>query len=97
MVPTASMANLIAVMLQCGKEFECIIGDKSHIYAYEGGSIAKIGGVTYRVAANANDGTIPIESIAAELRRDTLYGHMTYTSLVCIEDTQNICGGVTLP
>jgi len=53
--------------------------------------------VPFRVATNSIDGTIPIENIESELRRDTFYGHMTITGLVCLEDTQNMCGGVTLP
>lgn len=96
-MPTTHMANLIALMVHCGRDNEVIIGDKSHIYNFEGGSISKIGNVSFRLAKNDEDGTINLNSIRDNLRRNTLFGHMTWTSLICVEDTCNGCGGVALP
>lgn len=38
MYDRGTMSNLIAVGTHCGRGDEIILGDKSHIFAYEGGN-----------------------------------------------------------
>ena len=37
-------ANLLAVLAQCGRGGEVILGDEAHIFHYEGGGISALGG-----------------------------------------------------
>jgi threonine aldolase len=44
-VPSGTMGNLIAVLSHCGRGDEMILGDQSHIFLYEQGGSAAVGGV----------------------------------------------------
>jgi threonine aldolase len=94
-VPSATMANLIALIVHCN-EFgsEIIVGDKSHIHRYEQGNSASLARVQSRVLANRADGTIALEDIKDAIRANDI--HHPRTKLVCLENTHNLCGGVVL-
>lgn len=90
--PTGTMANLTAVMTWCdGRGAEMILGASSHIFIYEQGGSAFLGGVASRAIPNEEDGTLKIESILGAIRADNI--HYPTTQLVCLENTQNYCGG----
>ena len=40
LVPSGSMANLISVLVHCGRGEEVILGDKAHTFCYEAGGIS---------------------------------------------------------
>lgn len=45
-VPTCTMANLLATLVHCPSRLsELIVGDKQHIYLYEGGGSSSLAGV----------------------------------------------------
>ncbi|MBL8061486.1 MAG: low-specificity L-threonine aldolase [Anaerolineales bacterium] len=93
-VPSGTMGNLLAIMAHCARGEEVICGDKSHIYVNEAGGMAVLGGVYPHPVANQKDGTLRLEDIRASIQPDD--SHRTITRLVCIENTQNMCGGVVL-
>ena len=94
-VPSGTMANLIACLVHCEvRGSEMIVGDKSHVHLYEQGGSAQIGGVHARVAKNKEDGTIDMKEIEELIRSDDV--HFPVTKLVCLETTQNKCGGRVL-
>ena len=93
-VPSGTMGNLIAVMTHCSRGEEAIVGDKSHIYLNEAGGMAALGGVYPHPVPNQMDGTIQLDDIRASIQPDDV--HKTITRLVCLENTQNICGGVPI-
>jgi threonine aldolase len=93
--PTGTMANLTAVMTWCdGRGAEMILGASSHIFIYEQGGSAFLGGVASRAIPNEEDGSLKIESILNAIRADNI--HYPITQLVCLENTQNFCGGRVL-
>lgn len=95
-VPSGTMANLIALMTHCperGSEF--IVGDKAHIYLYEQGGSAQLAGIHPRVVPNQADGSLALDEVC-EAIRVTGNEHFPVTKLVCIENTQNKCGGRVL-
>lgn len=93
-VPSGTMGNLISILSHCGRGDEIIIGDKSHIFLYEQGGSAALGGVHhYAVPVQAN-GTLPLDAIAAAIRHDD--EHYPITRLVAVENTQNRTGGRVL-
>jgi threonine aldolase len=56
--------------------------------------MAALGGIQPCPVQNQPDGTLAIEDILASIRSDDV--HHPITHLICLENTQNICGGVPL-
>ncbi|HSL28887.1 MAG TPA: low-specificity L-threonine aldolase [Anaerolineales bacterium] len=93
-VPTGTMGNLIALMVHCQRGDEVIVGNQSHIYLNEAGGMAALGGIQPCPVQNQPDGTLRLEDIQASIRTEDV--HHPITRLICLENTQNICGGVPL-
>jgi threonine aldolase len=93
-VPSGTMANLVALLTHCERGSEAIVGNRSHIYLDEAGGMAALGGIMAGVVRNQPDGTLRLEDIRTAIREDDV--HCPRTRLVCLENTQNICGGVPL-
>ena len=93
-VPSGTMGNLAAILAHCARGDEIIIGDRSHTYLYEAGGVSALGGIHTFVVKNRNDGTVPHDEIEAAVRVDN--DHFPITSLICLENTQNRCGGSAL-
>lgn len=93
-VPSGTMGNLLALLVHCSRGEEVICGDKSHIYVNEAGGMAALGGIYPHPVPNQTDGTLHLDDIRASIQPDD--SHRTITRLVCIENTQNMCGGVVL-
>jgi threonine aldolase len=88
------MGNLIALLVHCQRGDEVILGSKSHIYLNEAGGMAALGGIQPCPLPNQKDGTLALEDIRASIRSEDV--HHPITRLICLENTQNICGGVPL-
>ncbi len=93
-VPSGTMGNLLALLVHCQRGDEVIVGDKSHIYSNEAGGMSALGGIHPRPINNQPDGTLAPEDILASIQTEDV--HHTITRLVCLENTQNACGGVPL-
>ena len=94
LVPSGTMANLIAVLGHCGRGDEVILGNKSHTFWYEAGGISAYGGVHPHTVPNQPDGTIHLDGIEAAIRTDNV--HFPRTKLICLENTHNKCRGAVL-
>ncbi|HRA64600.1 MAG TPA: GntG family PLP-dependent aldolase, partial [Caldilinea sp.] len=90
-VPSGTMGNLIAVLSHCGRGDEMILGDQSHIFHYEQGGAAAVGGVHPRTLPNRPDGTLDVQQIEDAIRSDN--EDYPITLLIALENTQNRCGG----
>ncbi|KAK7356708.1 hypothetical protein VNO80_15983 [Phaseolus coccineus] len=93
-VPSGTMGNLICVLVHCDvRGSEVILGDNCHIYIYENGGIATIGGVHPRPVKNNDDGTMDIDLIETAIRDPR--GELLYptTKLICLENTHANSGG----
>jgi threonine aldolase len=93
-VPSGTMGNLIALLVHCQRGDEAIVGDKSHIYLNEAGGMSALGGIQPNPVRNQKDGTLVLDDLRAAIRSDDV--HHPITRLICLENTQNICGGVAL-
>jgi threonine aldolase len=93
-VPSGTMGNLLALLVHCQRGDEAIVGNQSHIYLNEAGGMSALGGIQPCPVRNQIDGTLALEDILASIRSEDV--HHPITRLVCIENTQNICGGVPL-
>jgi threonine aldolase len=90
--PTGTMSNLTAVLAWCDKRgSEIIVGDKSHMFLYEQAGVSQFGGVSMRIVKNLGNGSMELGSIQDAIRDSDI--HEPITSLICIENTHNACGG----
>jgi threonine aldolase len=94
-VASGTMGNLVAIMAQCQRGDEVILGDRAHSYLYEAGGMAVLGGIHPRPLPNQPDGTIPLDQIEAAVRPDN--AHFPRSRLIALENTHNRCGGAVIP
>jgi len=91
-VASGTQGNLIACMVHCdSRDSEMILGDQSHIHCYEQGSCATLGHIHPATVPNKADGTLDLQELESKIR--TTDDHYPITKLVCLENTQNKCGG----
>lgn len=89
-VPSGSMGNLCALMTLAPRGTEVIVERKSHIYNYEMGSVSALAGLLPRIV-DGTDGILDPADVEAAIHPQG--GHLTPTSLVCVENTHNMAGG----
>ena len=92
-VPSGSMGNLACVMAQTRPGQEVICETNGHVYNYEMGSLAAIGGVLPRIVQGI-DGLLAWDAVAAAIRPKVYY--RPQTALVCLENTVNMAGGTVI-
>jgi len=93
-VPSGAMANLVSLLSHCERGDEMVLGNLSHIFLYEAGSSAAVGGIHPHPLPNNPDGTLNLESIEAAVRTDDI--HFPRSRLLCLENTHNRCWGSPL-
>ena len=93
-VSSGTMGNLAAVLSQCNRGDEVIMGNQSHTFLFEGGGISALGGIHPHTLPNRPDGTLDLEAIRSVIRQDD--PHYPISRLVILENTHNRCGGVPL-
>ena len=93
-VPSGTMANLLALLVYCGRGDEAVVGSQSHVLHHEAVGASALGGISLRSVANDARGRID----PAELR-DVIRDPATppRTTLVCLENTHNRCNGAAVP
>jgi threonine aldolase len=91
---SGTQSNLISVLSHTQRGNEIILGDQSHIFWYEVGGASAIGGVVLHTLPNDKTGQIDVNEIENAIRGNNL--HYPETSLVCLENTHNRCGGSIL-
>ncbi len=94
-VPSGTMANLVSLLTHCQRGDEFIVGDQAHIFYYEQGGSAQVGGVHPRTVANRPDGTLDLEAVRHAVRADDV--HFPRSRLIALENTHNRCSGTPLP
>jgi threonine aldolase len=90
--PSGTQSNLAAVMAHCGRGDEYIVGQAAHSYRFESGGAAVLASIQPQPLDNAEDGTIPLERIAAAIK--PIDDHFARTRLLALENTM---GGKVLP
>ncbi len=90
-VPSGTMANLLSLLTHCGRGDEAIVGSEAHILHHEGVGAPALGGISLRSVANDAAGHIDPDEVRAAVR-----GGGPRTTVVCLENTQNRCGGAAI-
>ena len=93
-VASGTMANLVSQLSHCGRGDEIILGNQSHMFFYEQGGSAALGGINPRSLENKPDGTMALADIEAAVRPDDI--HFPRTQLIVLENTHNRCYGTPL-
>jgi threonine aldolase len=91
-VPSGMMGNLCGVLSQTQRGDEVILGDLAHIYQNEMGASFVLGGIVPRLVPN-REGLPSLDDIAAAARPAGMFPR---TSLVCLENSHNNCGGAVI-
>ncbi len=91
---SGTMSNLLAVLTHTHRGDEIILGSESHTFWYEVGGASALGGVVMRTVPNGQDGQIALDAIEPSIRDKNI--HYPKTTLLCLENTHNRCGGAVL-
>lgn len=89
-VPSGTMANQVAIHVHCRPGDEVVCEERSHVYWYEGGAIARFSGAQTRTLPAA-DGFLSPAQVAGAVRADD--PHYPRTRLLVVENTHNMAGG----
>lgn len=93
-VASGTMSNLVALLTHCGRGDEAIVGSEAHILHYEVAGAAGLGGIQLRQVRNDSRGRIDPGEVRGLIRGENV--HNPTTSLVCLENTHNRCGGAAI-
>jgi threonine aldolase len=93
-VSSGTQGNLIALLSHTNRRSEVIVGHKSHILNAEVAGSAVIGGIQLRAVPNTRYGGLDIPAVVASIHPEDV--HYAPTSLICVENTHNYCGGAIL-
>ncbi|MEI7555788.1 low-specificity L-threonine aldolase [Candidatus Chlorohelix sp.] len=93
-VTSGTMGNLIGVITHCSRGQEIIMGAESHIFYYEVGGGAIVGGLMYHTVQENRLGILNLEQIAHAIRGKNI--HYPVTGLVCLENSHNRKGGTVM-
>jgi threonine aldolase len=91
---SGTQGNLVAVLTLTHHGDEVILGDQAHILWYEVAGAATLGGVILRTVPNDDSGRISLDDIERTIRAKDI--HYPETTLLCLENTHNRCGGTVL-
>lgn len=92
-VPSGTMGNQIAIHVHCRPGDEVICEDRSHVYQFEGGSMARLSGAQARLIAAA-DGFPTVDQVRGAVRR--VDSHYARSRLLVLENSHNMAGGRVL-
>ncbi|QEE15223.1 low specificity L-threonine aldolase [Promethearchaeum syntrophicum] len=91
---SGTQGNLISLLSQTSPGDEILIEERSHIYKWEVGGAARLGGLMVRTFPSNKGSFIPSKLQPLIRHKDI---HEPVTSLICLENTHNDHGGIALP
>ncbi|GAB1516593.1 GntG family PLP-dependent aldolase [Actinophytocola sp. KF-1] len=96
LMPSGTMANLAAILTHAPRGSKILVGAESDIHVYEAAGASVCGGVSYESVPNRPDGTLAIADLEAGFPVDVTDPQFALPALICLENTQNRCGGAVL-
>lgn len=82
---SGTQSNLIALLCHCQRGDEYIAGQDAHIYQFEGGGAAVLGGLQPQPTSVRLSGEYDLDTLATLVKPDD--PHFARTKLLCIENT----------
>ena len=92
---SGTMSNLVASLTYCHRGDEIVMGDKAHMFWNESAGASALAGAQVRLVPNGPQGRMD----PADLERSIRPGgnnRLPQTTMVCLENTHNRCGGGVL-
>lgn len=93
-VSSGTQGNLIAMLSQTCRGDEVIVGELSHIFNNEVAGAAVVGGLQLHAVPNNERGMLEMSALHAAVRSVDV--HHAPTTLLCVENSHNQCGGTVL-
>ena len=93
-VTSGTQGNLCALLAHCQRGDSVILGDTAHIFRYEQGGMAALGGILPHPVPVRADATLRLDDIRAAIQPDD--EHKPMTRLVALENTHNAAGGIPI-
>lgn len=93
-VSSGTMGNLVSQLGHCNRGDEIILGDQAHVFYYEQGGCAAVGGIMPHTVPNLPDGRLDLDAVKAAIRPENV--HFPITRLILLENTHNRCSGAPL-
>ena len=84
-MPSGTQSNLCAILSQCQRGDEYLVGQLAHTYRWEGGGAAVLGSVQPQPISHQADGTLALDDIVAAIKPDD--AHFARTRLLALENT----------
>ena len=94
LVSSGTMGNLISLLTLTNRGEEIILGDKCHVYAWEGSGVSIFGGISMKIIKNNEDGSFDLNELVNSV--NPVDDHKPKTTTISIENTHNQCGGSPL-
>lgn len=94
-VASGTMGNLVSLLAHCERREEAILGDESHIFWYEEGGAAALGGIPFNLRPTNRLGQLDLDDVQRAIR--PVQKGYPRTGVIAIENTHNRCGGTVLP
>ncbi len=95
LVSSGTQGNLIGILANCQSGDEIIVGENAHIFWNESAGAAALGGVQTHLVRNQPQGALNPSEVANAIRPKG-NPHFPPTSLICLENTQNMSNGGVL-
>lgn len=94
-VASGTMGNLTAVLTHAGRGDEAILGANSHVYCWEAGGMAALGGVMPRALPTDDIGRLDPGAVERAIREDD--PHLPHSRLILVENSYGSRHGYPLP
>ena len=92
---SGTMSNLIASLTYCHRGDEIVMGDQAHMFWNESAGASALAGAQIRLVPNDSQGRIDPVDLERAIRPAGNI-HTPSTTMVCLENTHNKCGGGVL-
>jgi threonine aldolase len=92
-VATGSVGNILGVLALSRRGSQVVLERRSHIHWAEGNSATLVANVSPRLVEGGRFGNIAPETLREALDEARGFGQLP--SLVCVENSHNVCGGTT--
>jgi threonine aldolase len=92
-VTSGTQANIVSLLSQTHHGDEVILGSQSHIYLYEVGAMAALGGLMAH-PLRGNGAVLDPLDVKNAIRGENI--HFPHTRLLCLENTHNNSGGTVI-
>jgi len=95
LVPSGTMANLLALMAHCARGMKVLVGDLSDIWLWEAGGASVLGGLVYHPVPTQPGGELALADLERAIA-DPADSQCAVAGLITVEDTHCATGGSVL-